>query len=204
MQEELHNKWKSLMKEALHQAVVKILAEDGPQGLTMDRVTQEAGISKGTLYNYFKDKQELLQYVVQSSFEPMEQENEKIFVSDLTPPQKLEEFAVRTLSYFDKHRDFFRVLLDPELSGTRMHPERKNRHQKLISKVSVVFEEGIKGGYFRPGPPMKLAAMFVMSCASMTMGRLRLWTEDQGPIEDDARLVINVFFSGVAKGGKKK
>ena len=68
------------MKEALHQAVVKILAEDGPQGLTMDRVTQEAGISKGTLYNYFKDKQELLQYVVQSSFEPMEQENEKIII----------------------------------------------------------------------------------------------------------------------------
>jgi len=202
MQEELRIKWKTMMKETLHQAVVKVLTEDGIQGLTMDRIAQAAGVSKGTLYIYFQDKQELMQYVVQSSLEPLEQEYEKLFASDLPPPAKLEAFARGSLGYFDKHRDFFRVLQDPELSGPRMHPERKNRHRRLITNVSGVFEDGIKGGFFRPGPPMKLAAMFVMSCGAITMERL--WKEDRGPIEEDVKLVIETFYKGISKGGRRK
>jgi len=202
MQEELRSKWKTMMKESLHRAVVKVLAGDGIQGLTMDRIAQAAGVSKGTLYIYFQDKRELMQYVVRSSLEPLEQEQEKLFASDLLPPKKLEAFASSTMIYFDKHRDFFRVLQDPELSGPRMHPERKNRHRRLIANVSAVFEDGIKGGFFRPGPPMKLAAMFVMSCAAITMERL--WTEDRGPIEEDVKLMIETFYKGISKGGRRK
>ena len=202
VQDELRKKWKSGMKEALHNAVVKVLAEDGLQGLTVDRITSAAGIGKGTVYNYFKDKSDLLQHVVRASMEPLEKEHAKLFASDLAPPQKLKTFVLVTLKFFDKNRAFFRVLLDQELSGPRMSRERKNHYRKLISNISGIFEDGIEGGFFRPAPPKKLAAMLMMSCASIARGRL--WNEDFSPIEDDANLVIEVFFKGIGKGGCKK
>lgn len=202
IQEELREKWKSGMKEALQQAVVKVLAEDGLQGLTMDRITHEAGIGKGTIYNYFQDKQDLLRHVVQSSMEPLELENERILSSDMPPPDKLRSFVSHTLSYLDEHRNFFRVLLDPELTGPKMGAEGKNRHQELIALLSGVFERGINEGFFRPAHPIKLAEMLLLSCVSITRGRLL--REDFGPIEEDAHLVIEVFFKGIIKAGGNK
>ena len=201
--EDRRSKWKAMMKEALHQAVVKVLAEDGLSGLTMDRITQMAGMSKGTLYNYFKDKRELLEYVVQSSLEPLEQGIDQILGSDLPPEQKLEQVVLHSMSYFEEHRDFFRIFQDPELHQHKpnLDQERKSRHRKLVQRVSVVFEEGIRSGVFRPFPPLKLAAMFVMSVIAMIMGRI--WMEERGPIEEEARMVTEVFFRGITGGGKK-
>jgi AcrR family transcriptional regulator len=201
--EDRRSKWKAMMKEALHQAVVKVLAEDGLSGLTMDRITQMAGMSKGTLYNYFKDKQELLEYVVQSSLEPLEQGIDRILDSDLPPEQKLEQVVLHSMNYFEEHRDFFRIFQDPDLHQPKpkLDKERKSRHRKLVQRVSVVFEEGIRSGVFRPFPPLKLAAMFVMSVIAMNMGRI--WTEERGPIEEEARMVTEVFFRGITVGGKK-
>jgi len=202
IQEELREKWKSGMKEALYNAVVKVMAADGLQGLTMDRITQEAGIGKGTIYNYFEDKKDLLRYVVSNSFEPLFAENERILSSAKPPSQKLQDYVYNTLSYFDKHRSFFRVLLDTELSRPRLDSEGRERLRKITSLISGVISEGINGGAFRPAPPVKLAEMLFFSCVSVTRGRL--WREDYSPIEEDARLVIDVFFKGITKVGEEK
>lgn len=51
-----------LMKEAIYSASLQVL-DQGWSGFTMDRVAEQAGISKGTVYNYFKDKAELILYI---------------------------------------------------------------------------------------------------------------------------------------------
>jgi len=51
----------AIIKKDILEAVVKILTHDGIQGLTMERVASEAGVAKGTLYLYFKDKQAILE-----------------------------------------------------------------------------------------------------------------------------------------------
>ena len=199
--EERRHKWKTMMKESLHQAVVKVLAEDGLSGLTMDRITQMAGMAKGTLYTYFKDKQELLDYVVQSSLEPLEQGIDRILGSELPPEQKLEQVVLHSIGYFEEHRGFFRIFQDPELHRPKLAQEGQSRRRRLVQKISVVFEEGIRTGRFRSLPALKLAAMFVMSVIAMTMGRME--TEERGPIEEEVRLVMEVFFQGIAVGGKR-
>ena len=199
--EERRQKWKTMMKESLHQAVVKVLATDGLSGLTMDRVTQEAGIAKGTLYNYFKDKQELLDYVVQSSLEPLEQGIDQVLGSDLAPERKLEQVVWHHLSYFEEHRGFFRIFQDPEFHHPKQAQEGQSRIRGLVQKISAVFEEGIRTGRFRPLPANKLAGMFVMAVIAMNMERMLM--EERGPIEEEVRLVMEVFFQGIATGGGK-
>jgi AcrR family transcriptional regulator len=202
LREERKSKWNSLMKEGLHQAVVKVLAEQGLAGLTMERVAKEAGIAKGTLYLYFQDKEELLQSAVQSSMEPLEQELDKILDSELSPNRKLEAIVQQSLSYFEANRNFFRVFLNPEFTGPRMNREGKDRHRRLVAKVAQVFKEGVERGHFRPLPDLKAAGVFVMGCAAMIQARL--WEETPPPLVEDVQLFLNIFFKGVLEEGVKR
>lgn len=44
----------------IYEATLKLVAKEGLAGLTMNKIAQEAGIGTGTLYVYFKGKEELI------------------------------------------------------------------------------------------------------------------------------------------------
>src|ERR1035438_7897796 len=46
--------------EAIYEATFQVLLAVGPDGLTTTRVAERAGVSVGTLYQYFPNKQSLL------------------------------------------------------------------------------------------------------------------------------------------------
>jgi AcrR family transcriptional regulator len=50
----------TLTVEAIFDATIQVLLADGIEGLTTTKVASRAGVSVGTLYQYFSDKRELL------------------------------------------------------------------------------------------------------------------------------------------------
>lgn len=51
--------------EAILSTATRILREEGPQALNTNRVAEEVGISIGTLYGYFRNKQEIVVMLAQ-------------------------------------------------------------------------------------------------------------------------------------------
>ena len=51
-------------------AALEVFAEKGFAAAKLDEIARRAGVSKGTLYLYFKDKQELFRAVVKSTIAP--------------------------------------------------------------------------------------------------------------------------------------
>ncbi|BAJ03827.1 TetR/AcrR family transcriptional regulator [Shewanella violacea] len=47
-------------RELIFNATEKIIATKGLQGLSMQKIADEAGVAAGTIYRYFKDKDELI------------------------------------------------------------------------------------------------------------------------------------------------
>lgn len=57
-------------REQLLEAAVRIIRRDGAQGLTVRNVCEEAGLSNGTFYHYFQNKDDLMMaFVREDSFE---------------------------------------------------------------------------------------------------------------------------------------
>jgi AcrR family transcriptional regulator len=52
------------------EAALEVFAEKGFAAAKLDEIARRAGVSKGTLYLYFKDKQELFRAVVRSAIAP--------------------------------------------------------------------------------------------------------------------------------------
>lgn len=55
--------YKEIAKKKIIQAAVKIFSKKGFHKSTMDEIAKEVGVSKATLYNYFKSKEEILKEI---------------------------------------------------------------------------------------------------------------------------------------------
>ena len=60
---------KSAKRRGMIQAATALFAKKGHHRTTVDEITKEAGVAKGTFYLYFRDKEELLKLVMQELLE---------------------------------------------------------------------------------------------------------------------------------------
>jgi len=193
--------YQSFKRQGIQQAVIQLMCREGLASVTMDRVAQEAGIAKGTIYLHYRDKQELLDDVKNSSLDPMVAKMDEIFRSDVPADRKLQTYSLRYLTYFDERRDLFRILMY-EREVTRVWSSRyqSDRYRHLVDGTTRMIRDGIKRGVFRDVEARSVAAMFVES--NMAIMNQRLLTESPRPVEDDAGLISELFIRGLKKRGR--
>jgi len=84
-------------RQGILDSTIGLLMRDGIPGLTMERVAAEAGVAKGTLYVYFKNKEEILDAALEASFEPVIHGLALILSGNDSPDRKLETFSGSSL-----------------------------------------------------------------------------------------------------------
>ncbi|HPR64334.1 MAG TPA: TetR/AcrR family transcriptional regulator [Thermoanaerobaculia bacterium] len=190
---ETEKPWKQVRRQFIMEAVVRLLNRGEVNSLTMDRVAEEAGITKATIYSYFKDKDEMLSMAKNESMQPLKEAIQEIFSSDLSPETKLDYIATRFLSYCDRNREVLRVLHMEGLKAPS-HKYRDNEYLGFIENIVHIIEEGVHRGIFRPLDPRGLAYFFVESLTGVVTYRINIG--DTTPVEETARLFLEVFFHG--------
>ncbi len=113
-------------RRRLKEAATAEFAEHGPDGTTMARIAERAGINKERLYKYFGDKQSLFETVLTD-------ELDKLAASVAPTPAGLEEigeFAGRTFDYQTAHPELVRLLLWEGLSGQVADEIERTAHYK--------------------------------------------------------------------------
>ena len=188
----------ALTRQGILDAAIGVLMKGGIQGLTMERVAAEAGVAKGTLYVYFKNKEEILDATVDASFDPLIRELSALLDDGHAPDRKLAEFSLCHLRFFDKHRDLIRVLF---YDRERMHSEKNHyadaRYRTFVVRVADVLEEGVRQGLFSPLDSMKVAAMFIEANMGMVMQRIH--DGISGDVERDAQQITDIFMRGLKR-----
>lgn len=147
----------AMMRDTIYEAAGSVLQEHGVLGMTMDRVATVAGLAKGSLYNYFHDKDELLQFIYTRLVEPFLENMKEIAAEDLPSPQKLEKILRISLTRSLENRGIIKLLAD-----TNKESEvRKTVRPQLLEIVASIFEQGIQNGDFRPHNARHTARMFL-------------------------------------------
>jgi len=98
-----------------------------------------------------------------------------------------------------EHRDLFRILLyEREVTRAQAQRYRAPRYRRLVAWVTSVVADGIAAGVFRDVSPEKAAAMFVES--NFALMSQRLLSSETAPVEEDARLISDLFLRGIRRG----
>lgn len=142
-----------LIRDEIVKTVLALIKEKKP--VTMDEIARQCGVAKGTLYNYFKDKQTLFNYVHQTVLAPIRERNNTIFNRSQDPRVILHEFID---AVFDIEEDL--SLYFQFIQQTRTVASQNDERFDLVMHLLIRFcRRGIKDGFFIDVDPLVLAEM---------------------------------------------
>jgi len=61
----------ALMQDEAYRSAIEIIASEGLHGLTLERLAKKIGLSRASLYNYFADRDAIVTFVEERTFEPV-------------------------------------------------------------------------------------------------------------------------------------
>ncbi len=125
----------------LRAAAFAEFAEHGPDGTTMDRIAESAGVNKERLYKYFGDKRSLFTEVLTEELAKLSAAVEL----DEAGVRDIGEFAGRTFDYHAAHPELVRLLLWEGLaSGPAVNEaDRSARYQEKVRVVAAAQQDGL-------------------------------------------------------------
>ncbi|MCZ6554639.1 MAG: TetR/AcrR family transcriptional regulator [Candidatus Dadabacteria bacterium] len=137
-------------KDEIIKAASNLFSQKSYHDVTMDQIAGEVGVAKGTIYLYFKSKENLYLGILEHTFETIESILEKEIAKEDPAPQKLKKILRLIFQFYFQNMDVLRILTRDETRLIREHFEFtehwRHRRIKLYRKV---LEKGIKEGSFR-------------------------------------------------------
>ncbi len=130
-------------------AAEKIFAEKGFTRATISEIAQLAQVSEGTVYDYFRNKEDLLLSIPVKRFNQYLEELPETFEIK-NPLRKLRRFIKHHFLLFLAERDFLKVfLLQIQLNKQFYGSKASESFWKYFRVVEEIIEEGKSEGVFR-------------------------------------------------------
>ncbi len=136
-------------KEEIVDAAEKIFFEKGLQAATMDEIAEKAELSKGTLYLYYKSKEDLYLAVLMRGLEVLYRMFEDASKKESDVVRTLIRFQQTYFDFFQKHRNYFRMLhfmqsphFHKQVSAEMMQ-ECSLSNQRIWKLATTLIERGI-------------------------------------------------------------
>src|SRR5438552_18187600 len=96
---------------SIRDAAMRVIARKGMAAATMQEIADEAGIAKGTIYLYFRDRDELVEKTFESAMNDLHERVEQALENEGSFEEKLRAVLAAQISYFQAHREFFRLYI---------------------------------------------------------------------------------------------
>jgi len=167
-----------LLKDQVVKTVLTMIQEETP--ITMDKVAARCGVSKGTLYNYFKNKTDLLNTVHEAVIVPIKKGLCKIFETNSPPMEKIYAFVGNVFD-FEKEYPLYFKFIQSQRSAADAVTERMDA---VIIPLVNVCREGMRLGRFKDVDPYVMAAMIF----GTVVGPLESLTYRKEPLHDLEKL----------------
>ena len=138
----------ALMKDEAYRSALEIIGVEGLHGLTVERLARRIGLSRASLYNYFADRDAIVDFIEERTFEPVIAALEAIAAGEKSASAKLEAIANEI---FASVRENFTlvVALSPDKYSGRDKRSQIRRRERGLDLLRRVVRQGIASGEFR-------------------------------------------------------
>jgi len=185
-------------REAILRAGVKVFAEKGYFNAKVADVARAAGIADGTVYLYFKSKNEILHSIFDQAMERFISEGRRELAKIGSPVDRLKKVAELHLKRLGDDRDLA-IVFQVELRGSTKFMEEFSAagFHEYLEVIRKTIEEGQKEGIFRND-------IKPIVCAKVLYGALDemvtnwILSKRSYPLEPMAREVLMIFLKGVS------
>lgn len=178
------------------------LIERGYHDVTLDSVARRARLSKGSLYLYFKDKEDIFAAVLSDVLDRLEEQLRGV-PREGSSLACLTRMASEMLAFVDENRDFLIQFSreKPDLCGKRAGTVLQKRFSEHLRFVSGGIARCVREGSVRKHDPA-LGSLFFISLVRMFMLQ-NVMGGAKGPLRPKANQLMELFLHGLGGKGAK-
>jgi len=179
-------------------AVRRVIVRNGFRKTSMEKVAEEANISKGTLYLYFKNKEDLVRKATERGHEEMARAIENLTQDTITPDDAIATYVRAMLKFCDQNEILFRAMdARPDSDGEKSATSVNRRIDHYVSILERIIDDRIQVGTYRKVHSRRVARMIVEAVRGVVIERLRESGSGRGNVEDDVEMIVSVFKRGM-------
>jgi TetR/AcrR family fatty acid metabolism transcriptional regulator len=188
-------------------AAAKVFGSKGYDRATIADIAREARVAEGSIYNYFKNKEDLLislpRQVVEPMIESIAVHMTKLVIEESASPEMiLSTLAREVFAVFKRNAHIFRLLISV-LPRMKQSTRQKYMHQVIIHASNVLesyYRKLVERGMFRQDLDARIAVRIFMDMLIPTiLMREVLQVEDEPKWDSDDFIAtaVPLFLHGV-------
>jgi AcrR family transcriptional regulator len=176
---------------------LKIFTKKGFFRTTVDDIAKAAGVGKGTVYLYFKDKSALYVSIIEDHFVTGIQYLKEVQSESLSSTEKLQKIAGDWIDYMIQLKSSFFMFSMENLNLSRkimkeVRPIMLKNLKEMIGIVAHIIDQGIRTGEFRK-VNSQIAALHFLNTIR-TGFYINLFIPE---ISVDKKTALKLFFEGL-------
>jgi len=192
---------KLTQRQEILAAALDLFAKKGYGNVSMQEIAENAEFAIGTLYKFFRSKEDLYRALVLEQTDEFHNGIESAFASSDDEVEQLRNYLKFKGDAFRANIAMIRLYFS-EIQGSchnvlaGLDQEMQSRHEETLRKLAAIFEKGMRRGRFN-----KIAEPYYLALAieGVTFAFLRLWMNhpDGHPVLDDPDTILDIFFKGL-------
>jgi len=190
-------------REQILDAAYTIFSNKGYHRATIDEIIDLADTGKGTVYNYFHNKEQLFYTLVKERSAPFELAIQSIVTSVQPPLEKIQILIRLYLEFYVTNADLWRALMH-EMRGfsgsSGLTEKQRDKYREAFRSTIVLLQdviaEGIEQQVIRSGDSNKMA--YALFSVIMMMAFQKFAGSSPADFEQAAAELAETFFHGVA------
>jgi AcrR family transcriptional regulator len=178
-----------------------VFASRGFKEATVGDIADAAGIAKGTLYLYFKSKDEIYWAALNRGLDGLHALTTASLERVDHPREKLRAFIETKVRFFDEDREFFSIYF-AEFGNVSPHhvPAQKpflDRYMEQVAMLDLMLQQSAAAGLVRASVLNGLGYSIMALTASVIARRLRGWSHSS--LEEDVTSAVDLLWKGLAE-----
>lgn len=185
-------------REAILRSAIKVFAEKGYFNSKVADIAGDAGIADGTVYLYFRSKDEILHSIFDRAMAEFIAEGRRELASVAEPLERIRKIARLHLEKLGADRDLA-IVFQVELRGSTKFMEEfsASGFAEYLDIIRQTIEDGQRSGVFRTDVKPIVAAKILYGALDEMVTNWIL-SKRSYPLAPMADEVLKVFFGGVS------
>jgi TetR/AcrR family fatty acid metabolism transcriptional regulator len=180
------------------EAAVRVFARKGYFNSRVSDIAREAGIAAGTIYLYFKTKEDILTTLFREKMAEFVAKLWKAMADQPDPVSKVRRLVYLHFDLLERNPELAEVVQIELRQGQKFFRGASSQEiASYFALIGSVLEEGVVAGRFRANLPVKVATKMLFGAMDQ-MATSWVLGKREYRLVDTADAVANLFLQGVA------
>jgi|GEM_PF-5050874 AcrR family transcriptional regulator len=189
-------------KKDILDVAARLFSEKGFHDVSMDEIAEHVGISKGTVYLYYDNKETLFQSILTEKTKVLYRDLKAIVENGEPAIRRIEYFVEIMMDYFNRNQPIFKLFHTEKIqlsmeTHSRLHDDGILALRTYFELITRLMRDGQDEGLLRSMEPDV--------CAKSLMGLIhaysfhRMLSGNKTNVQEETARIMDLFLNGTRK-----